>query len=76
MDRKDVGLIFVFLGAAMWLQSFTYVALNTAFLNGSSGESIIGSFLNSGRTGSFLIAIMCAALGIMLIKFDSLEEVF
>lgn len=76
MDRKDIGLIFVFLGAAMWLQSFTYFALNTAFLNESSTESIIESFLNSGRTGSLLVALMCAALGLMLIKFDSLEEVF
>ncbi len=76
MNRKKFGLIFVFLGAAMWLQSFTYVAMNTAFLNGNTGAGIIESFLNSGKTGSLIVSLMCAALGIMLIKFDSLEEVF
>ena len=33
MDKKDFGLLFVFLGAAMWVQAFTYAALNTAFVN-------------------------------------------
>ena len=32
MDKKDLGLLFVFLGAAMWVQAFTYAALNTAFV--------------------------------------------
>ena len=50
--------------------------MNTAFLNGNTGEGIIESFLNSGKTGSLMVSLMCAALGIILIKFDSLEEVF
>ena len=75
MDRKDTGLIFMFMGAIMWLQSFTSAVMNTAFLNAHSAEGIIESLLNSGRTGSLIIAVMCAALGLMLIKFDSLEEI-
>lgn len=75
MDRKGIGLIFIFLSAAMWLQSFTYIALNTAFLNIQSTKSVMESFLNSGQAGSLLTAVMCAALGLMFIKIDSLDEV-
>ncbi len=71
MDKKDLGLLFVFLGAAMWVQAFTYAALNTAFVYSSTSLSCFKSFLGYGNAGSFICAVLCAVFGILLIKFDS-----
>ena len=55
MDKKDFGLLFVFLGAAMWVQAFTYAALNTAFVNSGTSGSCFESFISYGNAGSCIL---------------------
>ena len=74
MDKKELGLLFMFLGAAMWVQAFTYAALNTAFVNSGDSVSCGKSFIGYGNGGSFILAVLCVIFGLLLIKFDKKDK--
>ncbi|MCJ7855115.1 hypothetical protein MUJ63_02230 [Lachnospiraceae bacterium NSJ-143] len=68
MDKRFAGLLLAFMGAAMWIQAFTYAALNSGILNTGFTGGFLKTFLGYGTAGSLVCSLLCAALGIVLIK--------
>ena len=69
MKKSEFGLAFMVLGAMMWMQSFTYAFRDIDYTAPVTVE-LIGLFLSHDLLLSFVISIMCAVMGIMLIKYD------
>jgi len=69
MRINKLGLAFVMISALMWMQSFTYAFRYIDYTKTITHE-IVKLFLSQESILSFLCAIMCAVMGMMLIKTD------
>ncbi len=71
MKKNDKGLIMVFAGADIWLWAFTYAVLNSSFLNINVSSEFFSSFFGIWTISALLCAVICAVVGIFLIKTGS-----